>query len=976
MSRGHVDVTERRLKPIYEALDTHNNKKAIQLADKLLKKQDLLCAKVLKALALLRSGRDVESWNLIDDAKKKRPYDDASLNAMSLFFREARKPEYIVEIFEVAVKDDPTNEEYMTHLFMAYVRLNEYKRQQQVGMSLFKLVPKNPYYYWSVMSIVMQAHASDDVQLTKKTLLSLAERMIEKNVKENKMESEAELRLYVMVLRQQNKHEAALTVLQGELSALWQDESEKEQLEREILWTLKRWPVINQIAKRDLRTDSDNWGLYQLYFDSVFGLMEMQALSIATDNDAGDNVCDDDLDRDVLTAWKFVDSLVAKELEKKGAKLRGPFMARMELVNRSRQHGVGQHLADVATPLQMFCEYYDLFGDRYCCYSDVDNYLHLMDDSQQSEFLTKLRSQAALSSSSDEAETIERKALNVMQRHICALQLSRTLGTHTNLSVADKKTLSEELIQHFKNGIKYGKGLLETDLRPNDNYALLAAHLIIDIAVDLGDMIVYWDAVGILEEALLLSPSNPQIQLLLVRIYSILGVFDPCARIFNSMEIRNIQLDTLGYLFLSPASSLGYFKTARKLAKMTLAYFFMSKKDTPEYVVSAYRSGSFHKILEIIQFQQKVQRSITFPMTVYDSTAFDVLVEASSLDEICISLSNATIWAVAQFFHVLLDNRDTKVLDTWDPPNRRLTNEQVKLSFDLDMEWLKIRSGTFRSLYLIVSMLRLVTPVTTPIREAENSIATISDGVAELEGVFSELQGVVESLQQNSKVHTKFPIQGPPRNRIIPYLEGGHSEVLLNLISVAITLFRAASVNWTATECADCQKATNEAVARLLLILGEQSQRCSKSLCVGTDNKRQFSGFCLEPLVFLTETFCHTLVVLAAFSQVLEPQQSSKKQKKKTKNQELVVAFNSLKSSMKPVQVKVTELMVELKSELSQVKEEIIAENLTSLSISTVDDDAVQAKVLKHARDSYTESLEEIADVLDKKLKFAATIQW
>ena len=37
----------------------------------------------------------------------------------------------------------------------------------------------------------MQAHASDDVQLTKKTLLSLAERMIEKNVKENKMESEA-----------------------------------------------------------------------------------------------------------------------------------------------------------------------------------------------------------------------------------------------------------------------------------------------------------------------------------------------------------------------------------------------------------------------------------------------------------------------------------------------------------------------------------------------------------------------------------------------------------------------------------------------------------------------------------------------------------------------------------------------------------------------------------------------------------------
>jgi N-terminal acetyltransferase B complex non-catalytic subunit len=55
MSRGHVDVTERRLKPIYEALDSHNNKKAIQLVEKLLKKQDLQCAKVSEHFELIFS---------------------------------------------------------------------------------------------------------------------------------------------------------------------------------------------------------------------------------------------------------------------------------------------------------------------------------------------------------------------------------------------------------------------------------------------------------------------------------------------------------------------------------------------------------------------------------------------------------------------------------------------------------------------------------------------------------------------------------------------------------------------------------------------------------------------------------------------------------------------------------------------------------------------------------------------------------
>jgi N-terminal acetyltransferase B complex non-catalytic subunit len=66
---------------------------------------------------------------------------------------------------------------------------------------------------------------------------------------------------------------------------------------------------------------------------------------------------------------------------------------------------------------------------------------------------------------------------------------------------------------------------LTTDIRPNDCYALLAAHLIVDIAEDTDDHAVYWDAIGILEEALHYSPSNAQIKLLLVRLYSILGKY-------------------------------------------------------------------------------------------------------------------------------------------------------------------------------------------------------------------------------------------------------------------------------------------------------------------------------------------------------------------------------------------------------------------------------------------------------------------
>jgi len=55
--------------------------------------------------------------------------------------------------YEQASKKDPTNEEFLSHLFMSYVRLEEYKKQQITAINLYKIKQKKPYYFWSVMSL-------------------------------------------------------------------------------------------------------------------------------------------------------------------------------------------------------------------------------------------------------------------------------------------------------------------------------------------------------------------------------------------------------------------------------------------------------------------------------------------------------------------------------------------------------------------------------------------------------------------------------------------------------------------------------------------------------------------------------------------------------------------------------------------------------------------------------------------------------
>ena len=83
-------------------------------------------------------------------------------------------------------------------------------------MKLHKLCPnKNPYYFWAVMSLVMQAHL--DKNLAEKMYLPLADRMVTKYVDDEKIEAEAEVQLYLIILQARGKWQEALNVVQGKL---------------------------------------------------------------------------------------------------------------------------------------------------------------------------------------------------------------------------------------------------------------------------------------------------------------------------------------------------------------------------------------------------------------------------------------------------------------------------------------------------------------------------------------------------------------------------------------------------------------------------------------------------------------------------------------------------------------------------------------------------------------------------------------
>ena len=78
--------------PFSDWLDNGNNKKALQEAEKVLKKQpELQCAKVLMALAMVRLGKEEEANKILEAVLDEAPTDDGVLQAMGIAFRETHQ---------------------------------------------------------------------------------------------------------------------------------------------------------------------------------------------------------------------------------------------------------------------------------------------------------------------------------------------------------------------------------------------------------------------------------------------------------------------------------------------------------------------------------------------------------------------------------------------------------------------------------------------------------------------------------------------------------------------------------------------------------------------------------------------------------------------------------------------------------------------------------------------------------------------
>ncbi|KAK0171898.1 hypothetical protein PV328_005290 [Microctonus aethiopoides] len=634
-SKTHVDstVNERRLRPIYDWLDNGNNKKALQEAEKVLRKQpNNQCARVLKALALLRLGKENDCQVIMDKVRSEVPCEDSTLQAMSICYKEIHQPDKIREVYEAAAKADPNNEELLSHLFMSYVRLGDFKKQQQTALALYKLKPKNPYYFWAVMSVVMQAIQADD-KLAKDVILPLAERMVLKLVNEGKLEAEQEVQLYIMILELQGKDEEVFRVISGPLGSRLYGVPQRKAA---LLLQLKRYPEAVAAFKELIDEDNDNWSHYLNYLTAALHYEHP-------------SICLEYLD------------LTVESCE---SNARAPHLARFELLKR-----VGTKdftLRTLIEPVKLMRQYFESFGHKGCMVSDFKLYLNVLTSEEQLDLLECIEEDVDVAADSSPT------SIDQMLRHIHFEQLRRLCGMHhsPNMNLEDRIKHVERLRDLYEKGIILcpADERLPTDFGPFDSYAILASHLLVQMWFETDNASHLYKAMALLERALSISPANFHLKIILVRVYLEAGLINAASYIFFLLDAKQIQIDSLGFLHVPLLAPLGQLTVASSALDHAVKFFVANYKHSADRLTFAYKYGSFVKIQEFVDLRERLDNSLHFATSTVDKMLLE-LSWCDSAKSLSATLATMRIQPHEDSirWELLRDNRDLEVVIGWEP---------------------------------------------------------------------------------------------------------------------------------------------------------------------------------------------------------------------------------------------------------------------------------------------------------------------
>ncbi|KAG6810186.1 hypothetical protein H0H92_012950 [Tricholoma furcatifolium] len=576
---------DRQIRLVYDALDTGSNKSAILTCNKLLKKNPKhALLKALKALALVRSQKIEESLIVCDEVLETKPTDDGVLSTMMHVLRALNRQNDMVNMFEEAFKQHPTNEELGAQAFFANVRAGRWKSAQQIATRMYKQFQDDRLLYWNVMTAVLQANEPTTPPDMRTILYKLAHRIITSSPTPSYQNSDR-FHLHLSILRELKLYDEAHKLLDSDIGkAICLTSLSCNEIRRDI-WRLRGMTKEegDLATSRIVDSKDRNWLEFLSVLDSTF--------SYTTTTETPDEDC--------LQHVAKTQELFTRIAEEDGPKDRSAALALLELEKRAHAHGISKDSERLVVLMQ---DYFTLVGDKACCFEDLKPYLSL-DANQMSKWKSFLRDTSSTFSNPQE-----------LQRVINSHKLLRHTLTDSELNVEAETARVTIYVEQYLRGLELGKNLPATELQYADDLALLASNTLVNLWQLTSDERHLTSAVTLLEFAQTKSRQSFQFRLLLVRLYHLLGTPTLALEHYRAMGVKQVQNDTLSHFLLSRASTfslapVGDITWSSECLESTQIYL-SNTQETTDFIVRAFTTEKYSQIPEFINFEDRLENSL------------------------------------------------------------------------------------------------------------------------------------------------------------------------------------------------------------------------------------------------------------------------------------------------------------------------------------------------------------------------------
>lgn len=265
-------------------------------------------------------------------------------------------------------------------------------------------------------------------------------------------------------------------------------------------------------------------------------------------------------------------------------------------------------------------------------------------------------------------------------REINIAKFERYLGIYDELPNDEKILKAKQYFDLYK--MHRGKES-KSEMIFTDYYNIIAVMYLLDVYHNTNDRELLWHCAYLLETCITHCTADSCSKLLLIRIYSKLNAFTPCTQIYESLDIKYVQHDTLGYLLTEIMNSQGSFKTGGELCKIQQRYYKIQRKDITESLITCYRSGNFRMVIDFLEYRNCMDNSYQNWFTKIEGK----IIECIYYDR----LDAAELDAKSLNFDSVEDNRDFKVLVDLNSAGNRVDANAQKENFKSQLSWLEFR---------------------------------------------------------------------------------------------------------------------------------------------------------------------------------------------------------------------------------------------------------------------------------------------